>query len=565
MLRTFLLFVVALGAVRAQSVAITFNITKSFKPLDGRLLLLLSTNADKEPRFQIGADASTQQVFGLDVVGWIPGQATIINSEAYGYPARSLSQMKPGEYIVQGVLDRYETFHLASGPTIKLPMDHGEGRHWNLAPGNLYSTPQKVHIDRDAHITIDLDHEIEPIKAPADTKYVKHVWIQSKLLTKFWGRNMFIGAHVLLPEGFDTHPYAQYPLMVFHGHYPSDLSGFRTEPPDDSLKPDYSERFRISGYNRIEQQEAYAFYKKWIGPDIPRMLIIEIEHANPYYDDSYAVNSANIGPYGDAIMHELVPYIEKKFRGIGEGWARFTYGGSTGGWEALAAQIFYPTEFNGSFAACPDPIDFRAYTVVDLYKEANEYYVEGPQNRVLRPGMRDYLGHLTSSLEQLNLFELALGTKGRSGQQWDIWQAVYSPQGADGYPKPIFDKLTGQIDHEVANYWREHYDLHHILERDWAKLGPKVQGKIHIYAGTMDNIYLNDAVYLMDDFLKGAKNPPADAEVKYGDRFEHCWNGDPTLPNHLSRLHYNTMYIPKILEQIQKTAPKGADLKSWRY
>lgn len=81
----------------------------------------------------------------------------------------------------------------------------------------------------------------------------------------------------------------------------------------------------------------------------------------------------------------------------------------------------------------------------------------------------------------------------------------------------------------------------------------------------MDNYYLNNAVYLMEDFLKAAKNPSAEAEVKYGDRFEHCWNGDPNLPNHISRLRYNTMYLPKILEQMEKTAPPGADLKSWRY
>ena len=109
-------------------------------------------------------------------------------------------------------------------------------------------------------------------------------------------------------------------------------------------------------------------------PDFPRFLVIEIQHANPYYDDSYAVNSANLGPYGDAINKELIPYIEKKFRGLGTGWARFTYGGSTGGWEALATQVFYPDMYNGAFAACPDPIDFRAYTVINLYDGQERLY-----------------------------------------------------------------------------------------------------------------------------------------------------------------------------------------------
>jgi S-formylglutathione hydrolase FrmB len=533
--------------------------------LDGRLLLLLSTDPTNEPRFQINDGPNSQIVFGIDVENWKPGARQTIDARAFGYPVRSLADLKPGEYRVQALLDIYETYRLADGRVLKLPVDRGEGRQWNRAPGNLYSKPATLKLDASTRATIMLDQRIPPIEPPKDTKYIKHIRIQSELLTKFWGRPMYLGAHVLVPEGFDEHPEARYPLIIFHGHFPSDFDGFRTEPPDPNLKPDYSERFKISGYNRIQQQEAYDFYRKWISPGFPRMLIVEIQHANPYYDDSYAVNSANLGPYGDAIMKELVPEIERRFRGIGQGWARFTYGGSTGGWEALAVQIFYPDDFNGAFAACPDPIDFRAYTVVNIYKDKNAYYLDGAHKRVPRPGKRDWLGHVSATLEDMNMFELALGTKSRSGQQWDIWEAVYSPAGPDGYPARIFDKLTGVIDPKVAEYWRENYDLRHILERDWAKLGPKVTGKIHIYCGDMDNYYLNNAVYLMEDFLKKAANPPANAEVAYGDRFEHCWNGDPNVPNYLSRLRYNTMYVEKILKRIEANHPPGADLKSWRY
>ena len=196
---------------------------------------------------------------------------------------------------------------------------------------------------------------------------------------------MFLGAHVLLPEGFDEHPEARYPLVINHGHFPQDFDGFRPETTRSNLEPDFSKRFNLKGYNRIVQQEAHDFYKAWTGPEFPRVLLIMIQHANPYYDDSYAVNSENLGPYGDAITHELVPYIEKQFRGIGEGWARSLYGGSTGGWEALAAQVMYPDEYNACYAACPDPIDFRAYTVVNLYEDKNAYYVEGHWNRIRRP------------------------------------------------------------------------------------------------------------------------------------------------------------------------------------
>jgi hypothetical protein len=545
---------------------VSFPESASKDALDGRLLLLISTNNTEEPRFQISEDLTTQQVFGIDVDGWKAGQTKTVDQSALGYPVRSLAELKAGEYWVQALLHRYETFKRADGHTVKLPMDRGEGQQWSRAPGNLYSTPKQIRIDAATQsISITLDKVIPPIEAPKDTKYVKHIRIQSERLTKFWGRPMYLGAHVLLPEGFDTHPEARYPLVIFHGHFPADLSGFREQPPDPNLKPDYSERFKLSGYNRIVQENAHQFYKEWTGPNFPRFLIVEIQHANPYYDDSYAVNSANLGPYGDAITYELVPEIEKRFRGIGKGWARFLYGGSTGGWEAMAVQMFYPDEYNGSWAACPDPIDFRAYTVVNIYEHENAYYADSKWKRMPRPGKRNYLGELSATVEDMNQMELALGTNSRSGGQWDIWQAVYSPVGSDGYPKPIWDKSTGKIDRSVAEYWRENYDLGYILKRDWAKLGPKLEGKLHIYVGEADNYFLNNAVYLVEDFLKTTKNPSYGGEVDYEPRAEHCWNGDHTRPNAISRLRYHQFYAPKIVERIVKSAPPGADLKSWRY
>ena len=557
------------GQAPAQALrfGISFPEEHSTEALDGRVLLLVSTNNRAEPRFQINDGPNSQIVFGIDVEDLQPGEEALFDAGVLGYPVKSLADIPAGEYWVQALLHCYETFHRSDGHVVKLPMDRGEGQHWNRAPGNLYSTPQKISIDPSENktISIALDKKIPPIPDPPETKYIKHVKIESKLLSEFWGRPMHLGAHILLPEGFDEHPEARFPLVVFHGHFPYNFGGFRETPPDPDLEPDYSERFRLKGYNRIQQEYAYKFYQEWTGPDFPRMLIIEVQHANPYYDDSYAVDSANLGPYGDAITYELIPYIEEKFRGIGEGWARFLYGGSTGGWEALAVQIFYPDEYNACFAACPDPIDFRAYTLVNIYEDKNAYYLESQWKRTPRPGRRDWLGNVSCTLEETNLRELALGTNSRSGDQWDIWQAVYSPVGENGYPKPIWDKLTGEIDHEVAAYWRENYDLRYILERDWKTLGPKLKGKIHIYCGDMDNYYLNNAVYLMEKFLESTKDPYYDGEVDYGDRAEHCWNGDHERPNALSRLRYNQMYVPKILERIRKSAPQGADVTSWRY
>ncbi len=534
---------------------------------DGRLLVMLSTDPDNEPRFQISDGLSTQLIFGKDVDGWEAGEAERVDALAYGYPIESLTEVPAGTYYVQALLNRYDTFRRADGHQVKMPADRGEGQQWNRKPGNLYSTPVRIDFDpkNAAAIPLELTETIPAIEPPEDTEYVKHIKIRSKLLSDFWGRDMYLGAHVLLPEGWADHPEVEYPLAIMHGHFPYDFGGWRTEPPDEDLPCEYSARFGVDCYNRIVQQEAYNFYQTWTGPDFPRVIAVLIQHANPFYDDSYAVNSENVGPYGDAITYELIPYIEEQFRGIGEGWARFTYGGSTGGWEALAVQVFYPEEYNGCYAACPDPIDFRAYCLVNIYEDKNAYFYDSEFKKLPRPGHRDSLGQISATLRDMNLRELALGTRGRSGQQWDIWEAVYSPAGDDGYPRRLWDKATGEIDPEVAAYWKENYDLAWILKRDWAKLGSKLRGKIHIYCGDMDNYYLNNAVYLMEDFLEETTSPYYDGEVDYGDRAEHCWNGDHTRPNYLSRLRYHRMFIPKWAEEVRSRAPAGADLNSWRY
>ena len=157
---------------------------------------------------------------------------------------------------MQAVFNKYETFHRADGHVVKLHMDQGEGQHWNTSPGNLYNKPVKVHVDprSDATIHLSLDQEIPPIPQPQDTKYVKYVRMQSPLLTKFWGRPMYLGAIVLLPEGFDEHPNARYPLMINHGHFTSELRGFRETPSPERARA---------------RDPAYEFYKQWTSPEFP--------------------------------------------------------------------------------------------------------------------------------------------------------------------------------------------------------------------------------------------------------------------------------------------------------
>ena len=546
--------------------AVTFPAGRSGAPLDGRLLVLLSADTTSEPRQQFGAGLRTSAAFAIDVESWRPGEVRYVDGTAYGFPIRRLADFPTGRYRVQAVINRYETFTRSDGRTVKLPPDKGEGQRWNAKPGNLYSRPAWIDIDpsRTDVVRLTLDQEIAPIPAFTETPWVKYVRIRSDRLSKFWGRDMYLAAFVTLPWGFNEHPDARYPLVINHGHFSTAPDNWRETPPDPDLKPDYSERFSLPGYNRIQQEHAWQLFRDWTGPGFPRMLLVQIQHPTPFYDDSYAVNSANNGPYGDAIQYELIPEIEKRFRGLGQGWARFVFGGSTGGWESLGVQMFYPDEYNGAWVACPDPIDFRHYTVVNIYADTNAYWMPSPFKKTPRPGHRNWLGHVDATLAEMNHAELAAGTRGRSGDQWDVWESVYSPVGDDGYPRRIWDKETGKIDPVTAAYWKEHYDLSWILRRDWATLGPKLRGKLRIYVGDMDNYYLNNAVYEVEKFLATA-TPRADAVVDYGDRDEHCWNGDHTRANAYSRLRYAQMSMPWFVERMLGTAPAGADLRSWRY
>jgi hypothetical protein len=553
-------------APRPDSGRLRFGISvpaaRSAQPIDGRVLLFISDDGRSEPRTQTDQYRAntTRPIFGVDVDALRPGQDAIIDETVVGWPARSLRDIPAGDYFVQALINRYETFHRSDGHTVKLPMDQGEGQRWAIKPGNFYSKPVKMHLDPAASglIKISLDQEIPPIAPPQDTAQVKYLRVQSDRLTTFWGRPMHLGAIVLLPFGWSAHPNAHYPVVIHHGHFPSNMSGdgWRETPPDAG----------VPAGQRPQQEASYQFYKDWNGPNFPRMIHVLVQHPTPYFDDSYAVNSANNGPYGDAITLDLLPMIEKQFRGIGQGWARAMVGGSTGGWEALGVQVLYPDAYNGAWALCPDPIDFRSYRSVNIYEERNAYYYleDNPWKRTPKPGYRDYRDHLYSTFEDRNLVELVLGTHGRSGGQHDAWASVFGPVGSDGYYKPLYDKATGMIDPEVAKYWRDNYDLRFILARDWSTLGRKLRGKIHITSGTMDNGYLNNAVYQMEEFLMRA-SPSAEAEIIYGERREHCFTGDTEVPNAVGNRTVHQRYMPAMAAWMKRSAPAGADLRSWVY
>jgi hypothetical protein len=541
----------------------------STAPLNGHLILVIARNGDSEPRMQFTEDYLSAQGFGVDVENQPPSQPIVVDAKTFGYPRRSLTDLEAGDYFVQAVFNAYEQFHLASGKTVWLPPDKGEGQHWNLKPGNPFSKPVKVHFDPASQTTIKLtlDQIIPPVensdadpsviaaKAPA-SNWLKYKRFRSEKLSEFWGRDMYLGAWILLPDGFAEHPDAKYPLVVYQDHYHAGFAPvpFVTAPPDPK-----SPTLR-------REQNGYRFFQDWTAGRLPRVLLIYVQNANPYYDDSYVVDSANVGPYGAAINEELIPAIEKQYHGIGQGWARATFGGSTGGWEALATQVFYPEMYNGTYVACPDPIDFHAYQDIDLYNDSNAFVRKGDFGEVPIAADRKPDGTVTATTGGEFAYEYVLGTHGRSTDQWNIWQAVYSPAGADGYPAQIIDPQTGAIDKTVLAYWHDHYDLAAIMKRDWPTLGPKLEGKLHIAVGDGDTYFLNNAVHLLQAQLDASRNPHSDATFQYGPGMPHCYTGGPAeYTMQQNNGNWVQRILPLMVDHMLATAPEGADTKSWRY
>ena len=520
--------------------------------ITGRVFVVVSTTDKPEPRLQAGSLGDAGPFFGADVNALAAEKSAVIDASTPGSPVKSLRDVPAGDYYVQALVNIYTEFHRADGHTVWLHMDQWEGQHFNRSPGNLYSEVQKVHLDPAAgyDIKLSLTKEIPPVQVPADTAWVKHIKIQSEMLTKFWGHPMYIGAVVLLPKGYDEHPNAHYPTIFQHNH-------FNLRPPFDFSTEDFPIRPELrESLNSLNRETGYEFYQAWNSENFPRMIVVTLQHPTPYYDDSYAVNSVNNGPYGDALVKEMIPYLEAHFRMIPKPYARVLTGGSTGGWESLAVQVFYPDFFGGTWTLYPDSVDFRRYGTVNAYEDDNAFFEPGHKwVQVPRSVMRTSEGQDEITLQQFSQMEDVLGSHNRSGEQIEIWDAAYGPVGDDGYPKPLWDKKTGKIDHSVALYMRDHgYDLSYNIRTNWATLGPKLRGKIHVYVGDMDNFYLNLAVYKLEEEMKKLTNPACECDFQYGRPMKgHGWQ--PTTTANL---------VKWMAEHVEKNAA-GEDAKQWHY
>lgn len=430
-----------------------------------------------EPRFSIGSMGMDAPPFlGADADNFTADKQITLDANSAIFPIETLNKLPAGTYTAQAVLH--------SNRDLNLPD----------APGNLYSQVETVELDpaKPSLVKLTLTERIPEEKVPADSANIKYLKFRSKLLSDFHKRPFFYRASVVLPPKFDSETDKKYLLRVHIGGYGS--------------------RYTFGGMMQ---------------PD-PRFVQIMLDGAGPY-GDPYQVNSDNNGPYGDALTQELIPHIEKLYRCGGEG-KRFTDGGSTGGWVSFALQVFYPDYFNGCWSSCPDSVDFRAYELINIYEDKNAYV-----NRYgfERPAKRTIDGDCIYTVRHECQVENVIGRGDRwqlGGKDWCAWNATYGPRGEDGIPKPLWNPRTGEIDKSVLSHW-EKYDLKKVLEKDWAKLGPKLTGKIHIWVGDADDYYLNNAVHRLKAMLNSRSNPKFEGEVTIAMRQPHTngWSNGTML------------------------------------
>lgn len=511
----------------AQTFTLSFPASAQRTPVTGRAFVFIARTDRQEPRLQAGARRTSEPFFGVDVEALAPGVAARIDTGTLGFPLSSLKALPPGEYFVQGLLLPYTRFARADGHTIWAHMDQWEGQRFNDAPGSLVSAVQKVRLDASSNIALTLDRVLPPVTRPADSEWVQRFTITSKRVSAFWNHDMPLGAVVLLPKDYAKDTSRRYPVVYTVGHFSQRAPfGFTFEGCDVSESAD-SKAARLA---RSAREPGCEFQQAWTSGTVPPFIAVFIQHPTPFYDDSYVLNSANNGPYGDAITQELIPEIDRRYRTVASSHARLLTGGSTGGWDVLALQIHYPEVFGGAWSLYPDQVDFRNYQFGDIYRDANAFEMRDRAWLAREiPSSRTPEGMTELTMREENQAELVIATRGRSGGQWDGWQAAWAPVGADGYPQPLWDKRTGVIDHAVAESMRARgYDLRDYLERNWATVGPRLVGKLHIAVGDMDNYFLNLGVYRLETFLESTrlpgKGPYWGGTIEYGRPLKpHGW------------------------------------------
>jgi S-formylglutathione hydrolase FrmB len=445
-----LLIVLAPQALAADPKPLEFKLTFDRVALDepftGRVFVMFRNNSASPPGGM--SWFRPEPGLALDVKDWKPGEPLVVDAKAISYPA-PLAELKPGKYYVSAVMDR----------------DMG-GIDFSASPGNVYSKAVQLELDPKETGTVELKlDQVYKERQFKETDTVKLVDIESPMLTKFHGKPMRMRAGVVLPPSFAKESEKKYPVVY-------EITGFG------------GNHFAAFGRGQRKAWDVAGVEMIWVVLD-----------ANCRLGHHVFADSANNGPVGTALVEEMIPHLEKKYRGNG---VRFTTGHSSGGWSSLWLQVTYPDTFAGCWSTAPDPVDFRDFQRIDIYQVGTNMFTDADGNK--RPIARGG-GKPTLFYQPFSDMEEYMGR----GGQLASFEAVFSPRGPDGKPRQLWDRKTGAISSEVATAW-EKYDIRLVLERNWKTLGPKLAGKIHVHMGEEDTFYLDGATRLLKDSLEKLKS-----------------------------------------------------------
>lgn len=423
--------------------AVRFDPAVRGEPFTGRIIFFLSSTLGDEPRLS-HSWLSRQPVFGQDVRDWKPGDEIRITKPA-GYPY-ALNKLPKKKYAIQVVMHT-----------------NLDEPHSGTAEGDLYGKPITTEIDPETGgiIHLKIDQVVGPAKPKMNLPRAKEIKLKSALLSRFHGRDVFLRAVVLLPEAYEKEPDRKFNAI-----------------------------YVIPGFGGDEREA--AMYAAFLGASKEPFVRIGLDGMCALGHHVYA-DSDNNGPWGTALVEELIPYLEKEFRLIPEPKARLLTGHSSGGWSSLWVQITHPDYFGGVWSTSPDSVDFHDFSGIDLYDPKSNFFKNADGEK--RPIMRDH-GKIRLRLKDFAKMEDVIGP----GGQMHSFEAVFGPRGKDGRPAPLWDRKTGKIDADVMKAWRR-YDIVDKLQRQWPALGPKLKGKITVIMGDEDNFYLNGAVHRLKDAL----------------------------------------------------------------
>jgi hypothetical protein len=446
-------------AAQADSYIITFDASVREEPATGRVMLFFITETGRQWNRRQPMDApffeSPQPITSVAVENWSPGEPIVIDDSSFVFP-KPLSELH-GTVRVQAVLDLY---------------DNPERSHTD-GPGNLYSDVVRLQVssDRvDAH-ELTLANVIPARELPAPMPNLRWVELRSEMLSEFYDRDVYHRAGVALPLSYNHEPLAekQWPAIY--------------------VIPGYGGRFTMAQHYAARFMSAGGHEEIW-----PHAVTIVLDAESPLGHHGF-VDSPNHGPVGTALVEELIPYLESEFRLAQQAEARIVTGHSSGGWTSLWLILNWPNVFGACFSSAPDPIDFAAFQLTNLYEDDNVYIMpDGQPTPSYRRPISKTEDRVAMTVREECQMEYAMHPLGGSGQQWDAWMAMFSPKDSEsGYPTRLFDPLTGEIDRAVVEHWKQ-FDMTRMVRSDWERFGPIITQRVRLACGMRDNYYLQRAV-----------------------------------------------------------------------